>query len=118
MEFVAKIVNILRGTESEVRSLGEFSGSSHPAAFPPGYPANLYWLGIHNKEVFSTIHPVGESLTDFFTQSGCLLPAVIELSAGNKIGYPGFVFLKFLLKEPFLAVYAFCFRCERQCHNL
>ena len=86
ISFVAKIVCVLRGTESEVRSPGKIPGPSHPAKFPHGYPANLYRLGIYNKEVFSAIHPIGESLTDFFTQSVCLLPAVIELSAGNKIG--------------------------------
>ena len=34
MEFVAKTVCVLRGTESEVRSLGIILGQSYPAAFP------------------------------------------------------------------------------------
>lgn len=81
MKLIAEIICALRSAIAKVRSFGEISRPSHPAAFSPCGTTDFYRFGINKKEILTAVNFQGNSPAYGLTQPCRLLPAVIELPA-------------------------------------
>ena len=110
VQFVAEIVDTLRGAVAEVG--GKLRGAlSHLAAFASREATDLHGLAVDAEVVLPTVHCQGHPLTDFLAKSRSEIAAVVVLAARDEVGQ---VRRKAFQhdKQAVLAVNAFCFSCD------
>ncbi len=118
MEFISEIVDALRGTVAEVRSLGEIPCTPHHTALATCSTADFNRFGVYTEIFLAAVHGIGNAFANLLTQVTRRLTAVIELAAGYEVGNHITAVIQLVFKQPVLTVDTFSLSGKRQSHHL
>ena len=103
MEFIVEVVPSLRGTTAKVQRFVKITRPPHLAPFPTSYTS----MGLESMQKWSSLPSIWLAMRLRICSQRLLhrLAAVVELTAGDKVGNRGTTLLQLRLKQPVLAVY-------------